>query len=159
MIALRINLMNISAVTIFLARVVDLQCEATAWNIRQQQGQSLGPSTPPDQGVIEFRTGRTTIPPTRKVSVCIQYPHCSESGLSLISRNEKNMSKCKADQAGQRKFSVSGLISIESQVLSLQYDLSHVLTTPSRPASANPVATVLKTMSIAVQVQVKSAVG
>ena len=56
-----------------------------------------GSSTPPDQGVIDCRTGRTRRRPTWKVSLCTQYPHCSESGLSLISRNEKNMSKCKAD--------------------------------------------------------------
>ena len=54
------------------------------------------------------------------------------------------MSKCKADQ---RKFSfVSGLF--PAKVKFCRYDLSHVHTTPSRPASANPIATALETRSI-----------
>ena len=97
--------------------------------------------------MIECRTGRTTIPPTRKVSVCIQYPHCSESGLSLVSRNEKNRT---CQNAAKRTASfLSCLVCLfPSKVKFCRYDLSHVHTTPSRPASAKPVATALKTRSI-----------
>ena len=47
-----------------------------------------GPSSPLHQGVTE-RTGRTRRRPTWKVSVCVQYPYCSERGLSLMSRNDQ----------------------------------------------------------------------
>ena len=56
------------------------------------------------QGVTE-RTGRTSSRrrPTWRVSVCIQYSHCSERGLSLRSKKEKNRTTCQNAKCTSRR--------------------------------------------------------